>query len=290
MRHLETKREAAGRKRATMMSQGIAQFLELTSNETENYKQALEQTSLLGSMSRRPSTSGYDDEGRNRSRARASKDNKADENTPANILDKIKLTLDHAADILRSSLELAAGGVVFLDTALGYHEASLDDDYFSGKQAEERDVEFSVSSSEFSSTQRLSSKGSSSLGYNSPGHVRSLNDEVRPARVMAMSATAWTPGSNTLNGKTLQSLITAYPKGNIWYIDDNGFFSSLEQISDEHGTGKLLNPSGRRRSVGGKVDVTRQKAEAALLSKVFHRARQIIFLPLWDLAGSKFSF
>jgi len=35
-------------------------------------------------------------------------------------LDKIRSTLDHAAEVLRESLEITAGGVVFLDTTVRY--------------------------------------------------------------------------------------------------------------------------------------------------------------------------
>jgi hypothetical protein len=40
------------------------------------------------------------------------------------VLDKIRLTLNHAAEVLRESLELTVGGVVFLDTAIGYTDTS----------------------------------------------------------------------------------------------------------------------------------------------------------------------
>jgi hypothetical protein len=88
-----------------------------------------------------------------------------------------------------------------------------------------------------------------------------------------------------LDGKTLQSLLNSYPKGNVWYIDDEGFFSSLDQINDLERFNET-SPSGRRRSVPA-INVTKQMAEATILSQIFHRARQIIFLPLWDAAGGR---
>lgn len=32
---------------------------------------------------------------------------------------------------------------------------------------------------------------------------------------------------------------------------------------------------------------TKQRAEAVMLSKIFHKAKQIIFIPLWDASGGK---
>lgn len=87
------------------------------------------------------------------------------------------------------------------------------------------------------------------------------------------------------NGNTLQSLISRYPKGNIWYIYEEGYFSSIEQVDDLYGE-DCLGPTERRR-VKSKVDLSKQRAEADFLSKVFEKARQIIFLPLWDAGGSK---
>jgi hypothetical protein len=87
------------------------------------------------------------------------------------------------------------------------------------------------------------------------------------------------------NGNTLQSLINRYPKGNIWYVDEEGYFSSIEQVDDLYGE-ERQSPT-ERRSVKSRVDLSKQRAEADFLSKVFERARQIIFLPLWDAGGSK---
>ena len=101
----------------------------------------------------------------------------------------------------------------------------------------------------------------------------------------AAEVATWDHKSRVLDGETLQSLITSYPKGNVWYIDDGGYFSSLEQIT-ELASSAVTSPSGRRRSVPT-VDVTQQNAEATMLSQIFHKARQIIFLPLWDAGGGR---
>ena len=82
----------------------------------------------------------------------------------------------------------------------------------------------------------------------------------------------------------LQNLTARYPKGNIWYVDEEGYFSSIEQVRDFHGEEyKNLMEKG---SLKSEVDISKQRAEADLLSKVFEKARQIIFVPLWDAGGS----
>lgn len=288
MRHLETKREAAERRRATMMSQGIARFLEMTSKETEEYEHALENLSVPNIISRAQSPGEY--EGAKDESPGGVELQDDDRSIPGNILDKIKLTLDHAATILHSSLEIFSGGVVFLDTALGHHEAAPAEDYFSDKQVVDSGTDCNISVSEVQSIQSINSRRMVARGGNSPGQVRSSDDDIRPAKVLAMSATTWNPGSNSVDGKTLQSLINAYPKGNVWYIDEKGFFSTLEQVNDIYEIGNRPKSSGRRRSIASKAHLTRQKSEAAMLSKVFHKARQVIFLPIWDLAGSKSTF
>jgi hypothetical protein len=101
----------------------------------------------------------------------------------------------------------------------------------------------------------------------------------------AAEVATWDHKSRVLDGKTLQSLITSYPKGNVWYIDDGGYFSSLQQIT-ELASSAATSPSGRRRSIPT-VDVTQQNVEATMLSQIFHKARQIIFLPLWDAGGGR---
>jgi hypothetical protein len=88
----------------------------------------------------------------------------------------------------------------------------------------------------------------------------------------------WDSSCRTLGAKSLESLIKTYPQGNVWYIDDEGYFSSLEQIREwEKKSG--INPSGRKGSISP-MNMTKKREEAATLSRIFHGARQIMFLPL----------
>lgn len=73
------------------------------------------------------------------------------------------------------------------------------------------------------------------------------------------------------------------------YIDDSGYFSSLEQVKDRKDTASNATNTTERppARISGSFDATKQEAEANMLAKVFHKARQIIFLPLWDSAGGR---
>jgi hypothetical protein len=331
MRHFETKREAAERRRVVLMGRGIAQFLEQTSQVTDgDVNMAWEREVLPPNPPERYTSSTRtsdhiihnqglpDDDVDERGSEKTTK------STSAKILDRIKSTLDHAANILRESLELTAGGVVFLDTALGYSDPGVESSYFDisidagGGDTENKrrgddtpaDLTFNTSTSAsqelkgalkgafgrggtpmISNTQvsyPYKQLGSFLRGGTSPTQVRGFNDQYRAAKVLAISTSdvaCWGPSSKAIDQKTLQSLMDVYPKGNVWYIDDEGCFSSLEQVAQLHERDHVSQP-GRRRSLQ-LVDTTRQRAEANLLARVFEGARQIIFLPLWDVGGSK---
>lgn len=318
MKHLQSKREAVERRRVALMSGGVAKFLERASKLTDL-----------------DSTFGSESSGIEKTVVEDNADSSVQENTPeategtsqyetsitsnANddaapkkkgaseiVLDKIKMTLDHAATILRESLELSAGGVVFLDTAIGFNEPEGQEQYFSAQQPAESSSEDTGS---VGATEECSSQGSlaANVGFDgtssddqsitgidpsiaiSPSRIRGYHDEYRPARVLAVCAAKGSyRKSKVLNSKTLHHFINVYPKGNVWYIDENGYFSSLDQIDDMNSTTGKSGIYGRRKSFETSAfDANRQMEEATLLSKVFPNARQIIFLPLWDARSSR---
>jgi hypothetical protein len=301
MRHLETKREAAERRRIAVMSKGIANFLETTSHVTEadlDNNDASE-TSRKNSTAWKTSAPASP---RSPTTAQAlpgeapeyeKEDDDTKKSPSSKVLDQIKLTLDHAADILRESLELNGGGVLFLDTALGSKDAAAMNDYFDPSTYSESENEGPLSAESKTllgsalKVPVLTTTGIAPRGGSSPGQVRSFNDQFKPAKILAMSVSENAhlgPSIKVPDGKTLQNLISTYPKGNIWYIDDEGYFSSIEQV-DEIYDGQAAAQSGKRR-FRPPCDMTRRKAEADLLSRVFKNAQQIIFLPLWDAGAS----
>ncbi len=289
MKHLETKREAAERRRAALMSKGFARFLERTSHEAE--------TNDVDSYN-------SDDEALIINPERESvgtqipaiqEEKSLPEKPSVSVLDKIRAALDDAAEILRVSLELTAGGVVFLDTAVGYidndHEpAPLNLNHFLHDEVHGLGVERAGQSDSHSS--HLSSTPSNNA-RNTGRHLsqrstRSSTDKNRVSKIMAISTAetaTWDPSSISLDSKSLDLLIKSYPKGNVWYIDEEGYFSSLEQIYDLHEVAGT-SPTSRRQSISP-LGLTKQREEAKMLSRVFHDARQIIFLPLWDAGAGK---
>jgi len=284
MKHLETKREAAECHRVTLMSKGIANFLERTSDQIDSIDASLIEESS------QETASGPELEQSPRMPPRTTPMVAQD-----SVLGKIKLTLNHAADILRESLELVVGGVVFLDAAPGYLDTESIDTYL--------DISTDIGTLVYETNQQ--EKIEQNLSYNkitlTPPHqqaallrhlssesTRSSNDKHKASKILAMSAAkiaTWDSGSDVLDAKTLQSFINSYPKGNVWYIDEEGYFSSLDHLNNPEESSDT-NPSGRRGSIAP-TNIASKKAEATMLSRIFHKARQIIFLPLWDAGAGE---
>ena len=118
MRHLETKREAAERRRVALMSKGISDFLERTSRVVE--EPLSREPSVAGAQDERFDNAGPAPDIRMTDTSGTAVALRSSQRGNDSVLDKIRLTLDHAAEVLRESLELKDGGVVFLDTAIGY--------------------------------------------------------------------------------------------------------------------------------------------------------------------------
>jgi hypothetical protein len=292
MKHLEMKREAAERRRAALMSKGIARFLERTSRDSylgSGGGHLLEDEEPCDSFDAGEDgqVQGGIQNGMGLGHGKPSTKDKE------SVLDKIRTALDHAAVILRESLELTAGGVVFLDPAIGYIENDKINVYTDpatdlGTQMERtyRDGNGRPRSNENPLRPNLSLGTQSGGRHLSVGAIRSSTDKHKASKILAMSSGKGSKSDSTsvtLDSKTLQSLIKSYPQGNVWYMDDNGYFSSLEQIS-EWDQRNGISPSGRIRSYFP-INMTKRQAEAAILSRIFPGAKQTIFLPLWDAGG-----
>ncbi|KFY34081.1 hypothetical protein V494_07075 [Pseudogymnoascus sp. VKM F-4513 (FW-928)] len=298
MKHLQSKREAAERRRVALMSTGVAKFLErttwlgdadtdsnpefpLSSNsigESDPQQSSMESTNITSQTSNSGDT---DIDGLPKKKGASEI-----------VLDKIKKALDHAAYVLRESLELTAGGVVFLDTAIGPSEPEPSTDYFDPIQPGLERVTSGIKGvdleDELSPENDLTMTGIDPRSTIPSGQVRGFYDEYRPVRVPALSCSKHAyRRSRALDGKTLQDFIDMYPKGNIWYIDEKGYFSSLDQDETTGSPTRTTPMEGKKPPYNIGADSTRQAAEAAILSKVFQGARQIIFLPLWDASGNR---
>lgn len=284
MLHLENKRLAADRHRVAQQSKGIATFLEKSSLETAMAlsltpapRNDEEQSSEAPNSLDKKHPSSID-------RIDSPIRNLTSKPPKISILDKIRTTLDQAAEILRDSLELSVGGVTFLDTATGYTNSSSIDAYWESteigsqpKQELERPYI------------RRSTKSEGAQIHGRPvsrDYREHFNNRTKSCKVLAMSAAAdLNPCLEKFDANTLQSFTNSYPKGNVWYIDDEGFFSSIEQINAQ-GKSPVSVTFGESQFVPG-IHTADKTTESALLSSVFEKARQIMFLPLWDAAGGK---
>lgn len=91
MKHLESKREAAERRRVTLMSRGISTFLEKTSEVTSGPDSSEAEDTTEEAGDSRPQSKMKDSD------TPPLPDPTAEES----ILDKIRITLDFAAEILK---------------------------------------------------------------------------------------------------------------------------------------------------------------------------------------------
>ncbi|EDN97608.1 hypothetical protein SS1G_12461 [Sclerotinia sclerotiorum 1980 UF-70] len=289
MKYMETQREAIERHRVALMSKGIATFLERTSRYTSSgFDDPYSSKEVVDDVTNKFIPDETDTRRDDWQSGHSNMSNQPHQSSES-VLDQIRITLDHAAEILRESLELSVGGVVFLDTTTGHSTAGNMDAYLDTST----DLGMEVKQAESRKSSVPNGERPNYEDYRrrlSQGTIRTSTDKHKPAKILSMSAAkvaTWDSEAHVLDGKTIQSLINSYPKGNVWYIDDNGYFSSLEQINDRKHVPSNSNCPTEKPRTSNNFDATKQEAEAIMLAKVFHKARQIIFLPLWDSAGER---
>lgn len=289
MRYLDMQREAAERRRVALMSKGIAKFLEGKSSD-------LDGDDLYGEPKTVEAVSGkaiaqHNDDSTKWGVSQLSstcvcKTDHAQPYQPSHpeIGSLAEDTFGRAAKILRESLEIHTGGVIFSDTAVGFSEAGITDAYTDPKT--DLGAQFNDPSTANSQTPHPHSDTQSPPQQAYQGQVRSSEDQTQAVGVLATSvlkAAEWEP----VDGKTLQSLLNSYPRGNVWYYDEDGYFSSLEQLEQVIPT-PAMGASKHQRSIADD-ELSRKKAEAQMLLQKFKHSRQLVFLPLWDAGASKYA-
>lgn len=258
------------------MSHGIARFLESKSRDGDDDEPKTRASS--------------DTEHVLNEKGRVQEDSKR---PAAQTKDRVKRTLESAAIILRESLEIESGGVMFLDTAVGFSEAGYTDAYSDPNTSIAQSTEAADGKDDrpvFRHNRELPQAAhSSSDPEPHDGQIRSSDDRNPAAEIMAMSTSTEhqpaRPAKNVLDCKTLQTLLNMYPKGNVWYFDKGDYFSSLEQV-ELHDVQDRSSESGRHR-VDVKRRMSEEIAEATLLRRKFESSRQIVFLPMWDAATKR---
>lgn len=171
MRYLETQKQAAERRRAALMSRGMADFLERIARTADPAPPipSPDQSTRWESKPTLPParTRSSDQWSKESSREGSTNGDPADGQVQLpreEIKDKIHQTMKTAANILRQSLEVFVGGVVFLDTAIRHTGNAADTSYgvsseklsvlnqsvnnANGKQDEQRRVAANLASGE----------------------------------------------------------------------------------------------------------------------------------------------
>lgn len=301
MKHLEIMREAAERRRVSLMSKGIATFLERITNVVQEANLDVPR-SLVTPLDAVPDPksihlgrSSTTDESSRERRSFSSITSFHDDSR--DIFEKNKMTLDCAAEILKESLELHVGGVLFLDTALPYSKFGLKNAYFDTSTHIGAELEKTKNEKEEIPIADAQMQSDAEIGVKDHAARNALTDYTeggpKGAKVLAMSVANVAlikPGEEVLDGKTLQTLINVYPKGNVWYFDKNGYFSSMEQVSAFYENSNAKSSGRNFNKSSSKFDDARKRAEANLLLKTFCNARQIIFIPIWDAGGGMLVF
>lgn len=194
--------------------------------------------------------------------------------------------ITRAADLLREAmaLEKEGGGVVFLDTA-----ATIQPDQ--PPLGADNNVKHAMGQEMHGDGQQRSRSGTNGIddGIATALNNRSSNRELRRPHTGTTEILAHSyespvepsggEGFTPFSPEELSKLIKRYPRGKLLTFDKNGLEVS-DSSSDE------AAPAGSTRSRKSHK-MTRPKTEVVRLQKHFPRARQIIFLPLWDSTTSR---
>ena len=305
MKHMEINSEAEERKRAMRMSRGLNAFVEGKSRfDLEDYTF---DTSVLNSRHvKKRDSRPWKTQSSESQESEIGPDHTATttkfsgSNTPLDEAEdsedeaeKITIrgsadlghrsTFVRAANLLRESLDLRdRGGVVFLDTAIG----------FRGRN--NRPSENSAASNDNQTMKHLNKTDSSTPGestravyrQSSYGGVLEDGNYEKQADVIsfstseeALNPTAALTGADSfspLHEEILQSFLQRYPRGKLWSFDEDGILSSSEEESPRD----QRKPSDNRTTRS-----SAKRKEAEMLRKYFPNVRQLLFAPLWD-AGS----
>ena len=178
-------------------------------------------------------------------------------------------TLDRAANLLRHSLDLEGhGGVVFLDTTVGF--SNPDDDPNSSSGDEDNNT----------------SRPPSMLYHSNVGNIfGSISEEHRKMADILAQATPEHTGEqgtifSSLDEHFLQLILKRHPRGKLWSFDEEGGFSSSEEE-------RRFSRSSRSTDEHSQSRAHRRYAEARHLQRCFPDVRQLLFVPVWEASSSR---
>lgn len=262
MKHMEINREAQERQKALKMSRGLNSFVEgkdrlcaedyfpdsgIASNKLRTPDADVPQNISESGVSEIPSS--LDSvmqplDSSNNVESPSDPDSSQDE-PDADIPDGIKdmgyrSTFARAANLLRESLDLQTqGGVVFLDTAIGFH--GRDDNVLTkssqGDEPQNGEI-IDNANSPSPVIRRPSVMSDFTLSPRSSfSHGLETRKSQRMAKIISFSSNEPLLGSQSQGPKSfsplaedfLQELLITYPHGKIWSFDEDGNLSSSEE-------------------------------------------------------------
>ena len=310
MKHMEINSEAEERKRAMRMSRGLNAFVEGKSHfDLEDY---IFDTSVLNSrhkLERHEIRQGKPHSSDSQeipigSDHLPTKTEFSSNTTPSEDLDDSqdeaedvaarggddldqRSTFVRAAKLLRESLDLRGqGGVVFLDTAIGFRggeDSSYDNSAASNDNQTTKDVDEDRLSLPDESTKvvfRHSSFGGALEDHYHNKRADVISFSTSEGAVSPATKTSGTDSFSPLSEDLLQSFLQRYPRGKLWSFDEDGSLSSSEEDNalprDRH---KILDSRSNRSKT--------KRMEADLLQMHFPNVRQLLFAPLWDSSTAR---
>ncbi|MCJ1420684.1 hypothetical protein MMC32_007043 [Xylographa parallela] len=192
-----------------------------------------------------------------------------------------RVTFSRAANLLRESLNLHHGGIIFLDTVVGF--SAGDDDVSAGSSSSTED-------STQDDTEKSLPKGHKIRGYSQTTFQSSAKPDSDPKKAGVLGKCTefplgpadvdQIPAFTPLNEKELEQLIKKYPRGKLWSFDEEGSISSSEEELQPQLSRKASEKASQRRH--------RRKMEAKTLQNCFRQVRQLLFVPLWDAGSARF--
>lgn len=291
MRHLEMNREAEERKKGTRMSRGLNAFVEgkiwlapvdLHNDETAPGKQEWDRQRPSPHLGR-SSSSSIDVLSDLPPHLRSSVD-ELDITTPSQDEAEIerahtdidvqrRLTFSRAANLLRQSLDLQSGGVVFLDTAIGFsdedRENSIESVTSEGSNCPDDAGRGPSSTKETTLNRANTSTFESSLMPENNQKKAGVQGKCTAFPFQGRSSSSKIPPFVPMGETALAELVKKYPRGKLWSFDEDGSILSSddEAVTDPHG--KLSGKAIQKR-------VSRTKAEAELLQYSFPGGKRIL--------------
>jgi hypothetical protein len=214
----------------------------------------------------------------------------------------MKILFSRASNLIREAFEVD-GGAVFYDAQRGFTElqqASNSKGNLSREDSHPSGDDLPSGSDIPSDPDEKRAAQSTGSAANSPDlgdalFSRSSSESRKPVEILGFS----TPQASSIHGeaypgphsfipfdeKSLNTLLTRYPRGKLWTFNSDGASSSSEEE---------YFPISKRESVQHAKDRLRRrkrnaraKSDAKFLARHFPGVRQLLFVPLWDSGRSR---